>query len=64
MFANYITLCITSGITLVEIIFPNLYSMSIDFVIILKNLIPEVIPRQKCHMNTGPVLNGQGTTDI
>jgi hypothetical protein len=31
-----------------------------DFVSIFQDLIPEVIPSQKCHMNMGPILSGYG----
>jgi hypothetical protein len=31
---------------------------------ILKKLIPEVIPGQKCHINMGPILNSYGDTGI
>jgi hypothetical protein len=31
---------------------------------ILQDLIAEVIPGQKCHMNIGQILNGYGATDI
>jgi len=27
-----------------------------DFVLIFQDLIPAVIPSQKCHMNMGPIL--------
>jgi hypothetical protein len=30
----------------------------------LYDLIPEVIPSQKCHMNIGQILNSYGATDI
>jgi hypothetical protein len=32
--------------------------MSGDFMPVIKDLIPEVIPVQKCHKNMGPILNG------
>jgi hypothetical protein len=38
------------------------YRVSGDFVSVLQDLIPEVIPSQKCHMNTGPILNCYGVT--
>jgi hypothetical protein len=31
---------------------------------ILHDLIPEIIPSQKCHMNVGPIVNCYGATDI
>jgi hypothetical protein len=30
---------------------------------ILKELIPELIPSQKCHTNMGPIFNGYGAMD-
>jgi hypothetical protein len=41
----------------------QLYRMSRDFVSILQDLIPEVIPSQKYHMKTHPILNGYGAMD-
>jgi hypothetical protein len=38
--------------------------MSGDFMSVLQDLIPEVIPFQKCHMNIGPILNIYGDTLI
>jgi hypothetical protein len=37
--------------------------MSGDFMSILQELIPEVIPSQKCHMNMGLILIGYGAMD-
>jgi hypothetical protein len=31
---------------------------------VLHDLIPEVIPSQKCHVNIGLILSGYGATDI
>jgi hypothetical protein len=31
---------------------------------IIQDLIPEVIPSQKCHMNMGPIPKGYEATDI
>jgi hypothetical protein len=39
-------------------------TVSGDFILMLQDLIYEVVPSQKCHMNIGPVLNGYGATDI
>jgi hypothetical protein len=41
----------------------RIYRVSGDFMSTLQNLIPEIIPRQKCRMNIGPVLTGYGTMD-
>jgi hypothetical protein len=38
--------------------------MSNDFMSVLQDLIPEVIPSQKCHMNIGLILNSYGAMDI
>jgi hypothetical protein len=36
----------------------------LDFVSIIQDIIPEVIPSQKCHMNMGPIPKGYIATDI
>jgi hypothetical protein len=41
-----------------------LYRMSGYFMSVLQNLIPEVIPSQKCHINMDPILNGYRAVDI
>jgi hypothetical protein len=41
-----------------------IYRMSGDFMSILQDLIPEVIPSQKCHMNMNPIINGYRAMDI
>jgi hypothetical protein len=33
------------------------YTVSSDFMSLLQDLIPEVIPSQKCHMNVDLILN-------
>jgi hypothetical protein len=35
-----------------------------DFVSVIRYLIPEVIPSQKCHVNIGPILSSYGATDV
>jgi hypothetical protein len=40
------------------------YRMLGDIMSILQDLIPEAIPSQKRHMNTGLILNGYGATGI
>jgi hypothetical protein len=35
-----------------------------DFTSILEEFTPEVIPNQKCYMNTRPTLSGYGVVDI
>lgn len=40
------------------------YRVSSDRIPMLQGVIPEVIPSQKYHMNTWPILNGYGTTHI
>jgi hypothetical protein len=42
----------------------NPYTVSGDFTSMLQDLIPKVIPSQKCHMNTGPILSGYGAMDM
>jgi hypothetical protein len=34
-----------------------------DFMSIFQDFIPEVIPSQKCHMNTSPIISGYGAVD-
>jgi hypothetical protein len=41
-----------------------LYKVSVDFMSIIQDLLPEVSPSQICHIIIGPILNGYGATDI
>jgi hypothetical protein len=39
----------------------QIYKVSGDFMSVLQVLIPEIIPRQKCHVNMGLIVNGYRT---
>jgi hypothetical protein len=40
----------------------SIYRTSSDVMSIPQELIPEIIPSQKCHMNMGLILNSYGST--
>jgi hypothetical protein len=41
-----------------------IYRVSSDFMSVLQDLISEVIPSQKCHMNKSPILSSYRATDF